>query len=302
MRVRELVCAVGTILVVPASGFACSPLTCVEDFKLSAQDLMIPANTPLVAINTFGAYFESFEVVLEKEGDPVEILEQGWYIEPTAGFEENQSYTLKINIKENTSFDDIKICGDSTPEFHFATGNMEPFPTELGSLTSGEIRREPLQINTGDSCSDTLSVVYVDVELDLPEESLVWHGALLIQTYVNDTLWRGSSFYGKIYKPGESWVGFGKDRVYVICDDHFSHVADAPEGIVDIQLRAHIPGTNVALESETISVELRCPDSEPEPEPEPDDSSGSGCSTTHGSGGWLVLGLALVGVRRRRTI
>lgn len=298
---------VGVIwMLVSAPAWACSIQICAETFELASQGLTIPANAEYVLMDTYDSDPTRAGLVLENTVGPAEIdiekIGNWWKISPREGFAENQNYTLRFDPSEELDWEDgFVICGESAPEFAFSTGQAQSFPTTLGELNASEPQFGEVRLEAGSSCFEDVEVAYVDVELDVPQELQAWQSVIVVETYVNDALWNVSEILGGMYKPGESWVGFAKDRVFTICDDPW----DQPQeyyvtGPVEVQMRAYILGTDVELGSNTVTVDLECPEGTnlPDAPNQPGDtqssatSEGCGCASSQGSG--LVLPLILL--------
>jgi uncharacterized protein (TIGR03382 family) len=110
--------------------------------------------------------------------------------------------------------------------------------------------------------------------------------------------------------PGASWVGRGFDGLYTGCSESdFGGAADygLAQGPHQVEMRATLPGTDVALATDTRAVTLVCPaDTGADAgvdagNGEMSDDGGGGCSTTtHGAGAasWLAFAV-LAWVTRR---
>lgn len=181
---------VGVIwMLVSAPAWACSIQICAETFELASQGLTIPANAEYVLMDTYGA-------------DPTRA---GLVLENTEGPAESQDYTLRFDPSEELDWEDgFVICGESAPEFAFSTGQAQSFPTTLGELNASEPQFGEVRLEAGASCFEDVEVAYVDVELDVPQELQAWQGVIVVETYVNDSLWNVSEILGGMYKPGES--------------------------------------------------------------------------------------------------
>jgi len=74
---------------------------------------------------------------------------------------------------------------------------------------------------------------------------------------------------------GGSWVGRGMDRLFVLCKEPSDNVPlvgrGLDEGRHDVEMRATLPGSDEAVVSSSVVVELRCP------EEDGVDASGGGC-------------------------
>ncbi len=168
----------------------------------------------------------------------------------------------------------------------------------MGILSHTETVRETLTLEANDACWTEEDVVYVDVALNLSEDAAGWEDALLFWTEVNGELWAPPTI-GQPAPPGHSWVGKGKDRIYMECRTYFFNnytgsrgrprLYDGPQEIV---MKAWSPDRREVLETEPIVVEMSCEKHVPEAE----DLS---CATTRGSFHHLPLLLIFGWLRRR---
>jgi len=274
------------VLGVPTWALACQTV-CGDATKISAGETGMPANTPSLLLELDFACSQDAPFTLKEVGgsDVPFTMEGCCQLTPDAPFQANTTYVVSRDLEPGEGA--LRPMKET-----FTTGNVEPFPESMGDLSVVEIKWEPVGINT-DSCWSSVDAVYADVELDLPEQAHTWRGGLIIQTYVNGLPWRGSGSQGATYKPGETWMGYGKDRVYVLCDERHknTNLQKFQEGSHEIQMVGTIPGTEVRIESNTVTVDLHC--NPPAPAEEE-----SGCSAAGGVP--FALSLLILGALRRR--
>ncbi len=275
---------IGTALLMgPAWGYACS-IGCGDFTKISAGENPMPVNTPYLHFNFDLTTQPDEPIVLQVDGVDIPFTREGCCsIQPDAGWQPNTTYNVTRLVCEG-SFNTT-----------FTTGEEEELPDELGELGAGETVREKILLDGADGCTINAEVAYIDVELDLSADAELWQGGLLIETFINGEPWKKAEGYGAVYKPGETWRGYGKDRAFVLCDEQFPQYAPygLTEGTHEIQMVGTIPGTEVRLESNVVTVDLFC--NPPAPEEEEDSS----CTTGAGIPAALSM-LFLVAFRRRR--
>lgn len=280
---------IGTALLMgPAWGYACS-IGCGDFTEISAGENPMPANTPYLHFSFDKATQADEPLSLKAGGVDVPFTREGCCsIQPDDGWQPNTTYTVE------RSADGCGGVESSTLKETFTTGDVEELPDELGGLSAGETVREKIRLDGADACTIEAEVAYIDVELDLSADAELWQGGLLIETFINGEPWKKAEGYGSVYKPGETWRGYGKDRAFVLCDEQFPQYAPygLTEGTHEIQMVGTIPGTGVRLESNVVTVDLFCNP----PAPEEEDSS---CSTGAGIPTALTL-LLLAAFRRRR--
>lgn len=199
---------------------------------------------------------------LEGEAPPFRIV-------PTAGFEAGKTYALWTRQCSETApsaehpapWEPSFIgAGDETP-IPYATIEVTesaPFPTELPALRAEAPVNESIEYH-GDcsGCGGPYDAVSVYVELD--GELGPWRDALAFSTMVDDTSYIPSPYYKFPTLYGKSWVGHGRDRISMICDETTNSLS---EGTHRVRMEATIPGTDVMLVSNTAEVDLvACPSS-----------------------------------------
>lgn len=226
---------------------------------------------------------------------------------------------------------DSSACFSGTgPRSTFTVTPAAPLPTRLGTLSPDfpEFAQQRLATAAG-SCDVEAFVKRADVVLVYDAEAEPWRDVLHIATHVDGQRWWALSTILQRPAPGASWIGRGVDRVYTVCEnlsDFGSPSIDLPSGAHEVQMRASLPGTTLALASDVAWVLLECagldcdggdcggPDGGGNPFDGGHGSDGghggegegdAGCCAAAGDGGAGAatgLGLALAGfaVRRRR--
>ncbi len=190
------------------------------------------------------------------------------------------------------------------------TTSAAPLPTALGELKTFNVGEHMLNVvTTNGGCFATVFLMSRRVEIALSEEASPWKNVLVYETLVDGQPWRPSRSMTDIVPLGGSWQGRGRDLVFTTCnEDDEAFFPGLTEGMHTLQMRATIPGTDVALETEPVGFELACPPQSPPGEVEPQlDNEGScsvavpgGASEGAAAAGALILGLAAAGARKRR--
>ena len=137
------------------------------------------------------------------------------------------------------------------------------------SLHSTPVVRETLRVSTSSSkrCSAVGRYPHVRIESRLEGAEQGWRDALLFQTLVDGEPWNGarsSCSYERWL--GRSSAGVGQDILYVPChteretNDHGKIWPQLQSGRHTVQMRAYLPGTDVVLETEVLTVDLSCTD------------------------------------------
>lgn len=134
-------------------------------------------------------------------------------------------------------------------------------PSNLGTLTSETARTQTITVGNWDSCSVDVPVCGTAITLQLDPSILPWADSLLFTTYVDDEAWTVQGDYQDFNPTGGSFVGRGRDLVFVATEGTHPYGLNTG-GIHTIQIRANLVGTDtdVALETEPITVNLDCAD------------------------------------------
>jgi len=327
MRLKDLlvpssVLATSLLLLMPNEAHACSPGGCrIGVLVPSGGD--VPASLPAVLWSPEQDFFTSepspidptqIELVqLTANGEvPVQataaVREDGLYlITPAAPLLPDADYELRAG----------QFCSMAPPEPWPTTATLHttsaaPLPMTLGKLSVYAVKQGSLNVaTTGGGCIATVTAASERIELGLAADAAPWKNVLMYQTLVDGLPWQGSTGLSD-FSLGESWQGRGKDLVYTPCDnsgDEFGIGGVAP-GKHSVKMRATLPGTDVALETEEVSFELTCAPPEPPP-PEvlvdPENAT-TDCNVAAPGGGaqasWaagtMAVALAAMGARRRR--
>ncbi len=111
------------------------------------------------------------------------------------------------------------------------------------------------------------------IETTLPEGAALWRDQLLYRTLVDGEAWYGKESLCDNYAPGRSWKEIGEDLVYGACPDP-SGASHGDEGYAygenrrprqleptlhTVKMQAFLPGTDIVLETEALTVDLSCP-------------------------------------------
>lgn len=159
----------------------------------------------------------------------------------------------------------------------FIVDRQELTPDTPLELEFTELAIEDLRIKSiGGGCSETLRVSHAPIAANLPTGADDWRDQLLYRTLVDGKLWVGKRGLCQTVLPGRTWTEeVGRDGVYRACRDGFDSlgVPDRqrysywsagymPSGPHKVKIQAFLPGTNIALETETMTIDLSCPSAE----------------------------------------
>ncbi|HVK72913.1 MAG TPA: hypothetical protein VM734_06315 [Kofleriaceae bacterium] len=279
--------AVATTVVVAALASrpadACSPPVCSPGFFVPDDGAVVPANLP-------GLYWrpsvqggaEPSLVTLAPDDQPAApialtatALAGGDYLlVPEAALVPGVRYTIT----------DANACPPSGAErvARFTAGPVAPLPTQLGTLTATAEPDESISIPHGAACSVNVVSATASIELSLGADAAPWRDVLHYQTLVDARIWRPRDSVISYVAPGASWRGRARDLLYTTCVQDPDHSAGSLEpGAHEVEMTATLPGTTIALTSDTVGVTLSCRD-----------SSGGCAASRPGAAPWLLLALA----------
>ncbi len=184
-------------------------------------------------------------------------------------------------------------CTFATTQPEFTVGAAAPLPTLLGTLRATEPASATIRGGTfvGGICAYPVEAMISDVTVDLSAAAQPWAGLLFYEARVDGSPWIGFPAYGPPGyarpKPGSTHRGRGTVRLSVACAPGHDGLpepdggypfdrAGLMEGDHAVLFRARIVGTDTWIESDTVTVTLRCP-------PRPDAGTGSDASTDVGT-------------------
>lgn len=273
----------------PAS--ACSPSHCRAAFA-PFDGAVIPANAPALYWRLDAGGQTPVMPTLTAASAPTTpvaftLVQQNgdFLVVPTAPFVEGETYT----------FEQV-ACGE-TVRSSFTAAAAAPLPSSLGTVNivvNGERPGFAVQAGGVGECTTSIAATTANVTLERSPTAAPWNDLLFYETRVDDTTWeyKPGTF---VYPPlGETWSGRGKDVLWAACETKPNAYVGLTAGGHSVLFRASIPN-GPTLSTPAVTVDLAC---DPDPAPEPEPSSDGGCAT--GKPAALGLGLALLGLARRR--
>jgi hypothetical protein len=125
------------------------------------------------------------------------------------------------------------------------------------SLAMGEQVMGPLQVRKGASCRTVVTAAQQPLTFTLPAAAERWRSTLVYAVTIDGKKgWRPAPHNCADVPHGTSWVGFGKELLFVRCSG--DSVADSlPEGQRLVTMVAWLPGTSVFLRAEGRAT-IRC--------------------------------------------
>lgn len=307
-----------TLMAAPRPAHACSQPTCWSAALVPGPELdqSVPANLPALYWRPlFGAGAplpDPAAVTLapvDRPDQPIELspgqTDGGdLVLVPATSLEPGVSYRLA----------DSSVCAgseESGPEIIFEAGGEAPLPESLGELVATDIGVGSISVATASgSCAESIEADRVEIELEPSADAASWLELLHFETLVDGDVWQPSSDITVLSPPGASWMGRGRDLVHAACESDLGQGTDpgADEGSHQVTMRATLPGTDIALETAAVTVDLRCAAGDDDGDDGPDDGADSaddgGCSSSGGSGhaGLLAVLASAAFLSRRRLI
>ena len=132
---------------------------------------------------------------------------------------------------------------------------------------------ETISVPSGGTCREAQFVAQALIETTLPAAADRWKEQLLYRTLVDGEAWYGKDSACHYVPPGRSWRETGEDLLYSSCPDPSDTEGDdgRPASGRDrhrpgleptphtVRMQAFLPGTDIVLESRTMTVDLNCP-------------------------------------------
>ncbi len=305
--------AIGAFLVaaslVPASVFACScSMPGLNAFQTSF-DGVIPANAGGIAWHaSFASENPADDIWVEQvEGDErtrvefaVENPSESLYVIRPTNWAEGNIYRFHAETGEGDGNDSgvfyLEVV-DRIREVMIQVGPALDTSLTPQLSASGVYPIALSLLANGGSCFDEFQGAVIDLRMNIPA---IDPGNFNYTTIVDGKIWAPQTSLCTSIPPGESWVGRSIDRLVVVCDSTLVEEKYRLEpGAHTVTMEARLPGTDIVFTTETITVDLTCPEVIDEC---PSATKASGCQSTSGSSGLMPL-LALFGLfgwRRRR--
>ncbi|TXD35160.1 hypothetical protein FRC98_16955 [Lujinxingia vulgaris] len=195
-------------------------------------------------------------VVLEKveadEGSP--SYHNIYFWKPLEALEPGATYRVRgANFCEDPP--------EPVMEHVFKATEPAPFPEKLGRLRVDQRPDAPLEVDTtSGSCSWEIAADQALVALLPSEEVLPWWELLIFTTYVDGERWEYSRSLAGFGGPvGEGLSGRGRALIYAGCEED-NQGGGLSEGTHTVQMKAHLPGSEVEIWSDSLEVDLSCDD------------------------------------------
>ncbi len=194
-------------------------------------------------------------------------------------------------------------------EGKFSIGPKAALPTTLGTLRAKPLTTGRLTVaSSGGGCRVKARVAYIDLVLVPSEEAKPWLSVLEYETLVDGKRVHISDALNVAAPAWSSWVGKGRDRLYINCDkEGFAGLSKGKHRVV---MAATIAGSATRVSTPAIEVVLSCgtPDPKAPPtaeDPKPKQGPAGGCAVGGQRGGeqmaaWALMLIVCLNGRRRK--
>lgn len=255
-------CLLGTV----DQGIACEPLPCQPGYLFPSEGTIPENGPPILWVPKRGGEWpqqpplaKKPHVLLELNGKVVATQVEpltgsgSYWVRAKSLWKQGERYQLQADNR-------CLIWANSTKlKAAFSIAPPAPAPTKLGKLIALPPTSGPLKVGTASgSCSVEAHAVWVDVNLTLDPSATPWEAIIEYETLVDGKKWLPSDSIGTSPIPGSSWVGHGRDRIYLLCDPKSHGFEGVFEGEHEIIMQGRISGQQEWLKSDPIKVVLRC--------------------------------------------
>lgn len=164
----------------------------------------------------------------------------------------------------------------------------------------------PLTVATGiGACSLEIEAHQIELKVELAEGAKPWRDALHFTTMVDGERWSASDSINGGNAPGVSWVGRAQDKVYLTCLDESipdGHtISGLSAGRHQIVFQASLPGADIVLVTDPVTIELSCGDGETTDLTETDGNTGCSVSSRGHAASFFLLLLIIPFMRKKRS-
>jgi hypothetical protein len=200
--------------------------------RYGGTGLLLPDTSGVSISRVTPKGLEPIAINVEQVGEKVEFL-----VKPVSPLEPDTDYVLF-----GGDFCDIDGDEPAPTEVSIRTGAAAPLPTSLGTLTAATPAMKTFNVPTSSgACTASVTGMTTTVWLKLSEEAAPWDKALVLTTYVDGTPWPGGALFTRCFTSDQD-----ADR-------------GLTEGEHSVMIEATLPGTDLLLFSESVSITLACP-------------------------------------------
>ena len=285
-----------SVLATPSVSMGCEEPICWGSGLVPGDGATVPANLPAMAwLPTDGPLSPDATLTLRTADKNIPLTMESQRINGQAIVLARFEGVIPSTSIQASAPETCRFGPKGTPAT-ITVGPSAPLPKSLGHLNLVSDQIGPLTVGTSmGSCSTVINARQALIQLVPSIEATPWVDAMVFNTLVDGKPYIKTESIGERAPFGASWVGRGKERVYVDCDSDrgaFQGVTPGPHTVV---IQARIPGVEGVLSSDPLTVDLLCKDTQqPSPASNPDGVGWCGSRSA-----LLLLPIGL-GYRRRR--
>lgn len=182
------------------------------------------------------------------------------------------AFSRPLSVGHDYAFHSTDACRAYGGDQVIHVTDAAPIPTTLGTLSRSVPILADVGLRPGGTyCTDVARAVTVNVDVVLSEEASKWEGLLVYEPYVDGFRYLGEGSELLVFlREGASYTGFGTVQLASICarstdpgqhdSRYYNRNTALSEGDHEVVFRATIAGTDISIESEPTTVNLRCLD------------------------------------------
>lgn len=289
------------VLSTPSRSEACSSVATCWPAGVGLDGDHLPANAPALPL-TFSTDGRAAQQVrlMRVDGGRSELVPT--HVDDYLRFDEPLAEGARYAVE-------LVDCGyaELVPIAEFEATPTVPLPESLGVIALTPAAEGPVQLLAGGSlsCNRLASGALLEARVELDASAAPWAGLLAFRATIDGVDWFDET-YG--WLGGSPPDGAGGTRIYRLCDATSRDFGQKlSPGKHELVLHAELPGTEIALETAPVEVELYCDGEYPGESAGASDAGGSGGCSVAGSRSGSLFGFSLVvgacvALRRRRAL
>jgi uncharacterized protein (TIGR03382 family) len=165
---------------------------------------------------------------------------------------------------EQCTIDGGNECGYTDPHISgrsmLTIGDEAPLPESLGTLVATPAKVDWVEASANAACSLRQAACVIELSLELSDEAAPWRDGLELTTHIDGGEWWVQRVSNEPNITGGSSVGRGRDVIFAWVDGaaNETDTAGLPQGAYSVQMRATLPGTDIAIATQELTVDLHC--------------------------------------------
>jgi len=207
-------------------------------------------NFEVVELTATGELPQSVKLLAVTRQSPASRVWPVVIVSVEGGLQPGASYRFRFVADETK-----RVIGARKEAVVTVSQNSVVAPSEV-SLTVGPLEHRSTKISAGGSCSESTNTARRELSLELPGLDDAAKNSLFYLTLVDGKPWRVRSSICSPDALGPTWKGLGKDLLFSLCPE--SPRRGLKSGSSSIEMLAILPGTDLVIRSEQISVNLEC--------------------------------------------